>query len=128
MKLHTELVTTNGKERTRYFIDGVRCTKAQYEKAGSPFQVPSIDGYVDVTCSNTDNLLLECSKDWDSLRKTEVDGVRFCNSCKKTVQMCKTIEEVRLLGEMGMCVAIMRKFNSQVAIASLGIPIWPMPD
>ena len=101
MKLHTEVVITRGKERVRYFIDGVRCTKEQYERAGQTPVPPSIGAFTTILCN-----IQACDRDWNRLVKTSIEGVRHCVSCKKNVHLCKTQEEADFLALHGMCGAL----------------------
>jgi hypothetical protein len=47
-----------------------------------------------------------CSKKWDELAETELDGVRFCGGCKKAVFYASTAAELRVAAERGLCVYI----------------------
>lgn len=49
---------------------------------------------------------LVCSKKWNELAATELDGVRFCSDCKKAVFYAATAAELRVAAERGLCVYI----------------------
>lgn len=120
MKLHTQTVMLRGKERIRYFIDDQRCTKVQYEAALTRQTADLLTGkatVVDVVCP-----IVRCIKQWEELHPSPIAGVRFCESCKKSVYMCKTEDEVSLLAELGMCVAIKRQRRMHLGIPNLQPP------
>src|SRR5204862_4779937 len=48
----------------------------------------------------------ECPKQWDRLKPTGVDGVRFCESCQQNVYYSNTIEEAQRHALVGLCVAV----------------------
>lgn len=47
-----------------------------------------------------------CGKKWSDLLETEVDGIRFCIDCKKSVFYTTTPAELRLAAERKLCVYI----------------------
>ncbi len=47
-----------------------------------------------------------CDKEWMDLLETEVDGIRFCGDCKKSVFYTRTSAELRLAAERKLCVYI----------------------
>ena len=47
-----------------------------------------------------------CAKKWKDLLETEVDGIRFCQDCKKPVFYTTTPAELRLAAEQKLCVYI----------------------
>lgn len=47
-----------------------------------------------------------CDKKWNDLLETEVDGIRFCTDCKKSVFYTTTPAELRLAAERKLCVYI----------------------
>lgn len=47
-----------------------------------------------------------CPKEWESLDRTETNGVRYCQECKQQVYFCTTPEDFVRLGNAGHCVAI----------------------
>ena len=49
---------------------------------------------------------LVCDKKWTDLLKTDVDGIRFCADCKKSVFYTNTPAELRLAAERKLCVYI----------------------
>ncbi len=49
---------------------------------------------------------LECPKDWGSLSATERTNVRHCDSCRKKVYYCTSIDEARTHARAGECVAV----------------------
>jgi uncharacterized protein (TIGR02996 family) len=48
----------------------------------------------------------ECPKQWERLTPTADDKVRFCNSCKKNVHYCDTLQEAQTHAANGNCVAV----------------------
>jgi hypothetical protein len=118
MKLHTEKVIVNNKKRERYYVNEQRCTKEQYlnllklttEKQGKD------DFGVDLLCK-----IKQCTKNWESLQLTSIDGIRFCDECKERVHMCQSWLEVEQLGRHGMCVAIRQPWSG--VHVTLGVPI-----
>lgn len=48
----------------------------------------------------------ECPMHWTKLTATEDEKVRFCESCKREVHYCDTIEEARDHAWKGECVAV----------------------
>jgi hypothetical protein len=101
MGLSKQVVVTRGKERLRYFINGARCTKEQYERAERANLVPpSIQTLAVIKCNE-----IECNKDWHKLARTEIEGVRWCKACQRRVHWCHTDTEADLLAGLGVCVA-----------------------
>jgi hypothetical protein len=49
---------------------------------------------------------VECPKQWDSLKKTDDEGVRFCETCRKNVFLCRTNREAVEHGRERHCVAL----------------------
>jgi uncharacterized protein (TIGR02996 family) len=47
-----------------------------------------------------------CPKRWERLRPTADDGVRFCETCRKNVYHCATIESARGHARADHCVAV----------------------
>jgi len=47
-----------------------------------------------------------CDRQWQGLRPTEDDSVRFCEACQQNVHYCDTIVEARRHAWAGRCVAI----------------------
>lgn len=47
-----------------------------------------------------------CDKKWKDLIETDVDGIRFCGDCKKSVFYTKNPAELRLAAERKLCVYI----------------------
>ena len=47
-----------------------------------------------------------CDKKWIDLLETDVDGIRFCSDCKKSVFYTTTPAELRLAAERKLCVYI----------------------
>jgi uncharacterized protein (TIGR02996 family) len=48
----------------------------------------------------------QCPKQWDRLRPTEHDGVRFCETCQKDVFYCDSVRMARAHASQGHCVAV----------------------
>lgn len=48
----------------------------------------------------------ECPQQWEKLRLTADDGVRFCETCQSKVYFCRSIREARSHASQGQCVAI----------------------
>ena len=48
----------------------------------------------------------QCPKRWEGLRATGEPAVRFCETCRKNVHYCETIQEARLHAENDECVAV----------------------
>jgi hypothetical protein len=49
---------------------------------------------------------VECPKHWDSLTPTDDEAVRFCETCRKNVFLCRRDREVVEHGREGHCVAL----------------------
>lgn len=49
---------------------------------------------------------VNCGKQWAELDETEIDGIRFCNDCKKAIFTASTPAELRVAAEKGVCVYI----------------------
>jgi uncharacterized protein (TIGR02996 family) len=47
-----------------------------------------------------------CPKRWGTLRRTPLLTVRFCESCRRNVHYCRTIDEAREHAACGHCVAV----------------------
>jgi uncharacterized protein (TIGR02996 family) len=47
-----------------------------------------------------------CPQRWEKLRATEVAAVRFCDTCRKSVYYCSSLEEAREHARAGHCVAV----------------------
>jgi uncharacterized protein (TIGR02996 family) len=47
-----------------------------------------------------------CPMQWEKLLRTEVAAVRFCDSCRKKVYYCGSIDEAREHAVAGHCVAV----------------------
>ena len=56
-----------------------------------------------------------CEKKWTDLLKTDVDGIRFCTDCKKSVFYTKTATELRLAAERSLCVYIEPDSSASIA-------------
>jgi uncharacterized protein (TIGR02996 family) len=48
----------------------------------------------------------ECPKEWSALQPTEEAHVRFCESCKRKVHYCSSIDDARTRAWRGECVAL----------------------
>ena len=48
----------------------------------------------------------QCPARWESLRPTEEDDIRFCQSCRKKVFYCNSIQQARNHAHAGRCVAV----------------------
>ena len=48
----------------------------------------------------------ECPKRWESLPATDEAGVRFCDTCNRSVYFCDSVELARRVGDRGQCVAV----------------------
>jgi uncharacterized protein (TIGR02996 family) len=48
----------------------------------------------------------ECPKQWEHLRSTTDDAIRFCEACKQNVYYCDTITAARDHAGSGHCVAV----------------------
>ena len=47
----------------------------------------------------------ECPKDWDDMKKTSSETVRFCNACEKDVYFCSNKNELDFHRKKGDCIA-----------------------
>ncbi len=47
----------------------------------------------------------KCSLDWKNLKLTNDPKVRYCEECKKNVNLCTSNEEIDESWEKGLCVA-----------------------
>lgn len=47
-----------------------------------------------------------CPKKWSELRKSYVEGVRYCDQCKKNVYLCRTDADIKLYDSVNYCIAI----------------------
>ena len=56
-----------------------------------------------------------CDKKWTDLLETDVDGIRFCADCKKSVFYTTTPAELRLATERKFCVYIVPHSSASVA-------------
>jgi hypothetical protein len=56
-----------------------------------------------------------CDKKWNDLTKTDVDGIRFCADCKKSVFYTTTPAELRIAAERKLCVYIVPDSSASVA-------------
>jgi len=61
-----------------------------------------------------------CDKKWIDLFETEVDGIRFCADCKKSVFYTTTPAELRLAADRKLCVYI--EPNSLASMTKTGKP------
>lgn len=115
MKLRTEKVIVNNKERQRYYANEQRCTKEQYEKFLEQTNQQAFEGATThISCK-----INRCHMNWDDLIPTCIKGVKFCNQCNERVHMCSSWAEVDQLGKQGMCVAIRQSWS-----VTLGVPIF----
>jgi len=48
----------------------------------------------------------ECPKQWELLTRTDRADIRFCESCRKQVYFCHTIEAAQIHATRGRCVAV----------------------
>jgi uncharacterized protein (TIGR02996 family) len=48
----------------------------------------------------------ECPRQWDHLRPTAKNHVRYCDACRQNVYYCKTIGDARHYARFGLCVAL----------------------
>ena len=46
-----------------------------------------------------------CPKTWDSLYRTNIESIRYCDQCKRNVYLSKSIEEANTDAAKGRCVA-----------------------
>ena len=49
---------------------------------------------------------VECPKLWDSLKRTDDEAVRFCETCRRNVFLCRTNREAVEHGRERHCVAL----------------------
>ena len=56
-----------------------------------------------------------CEKKWTDLLETDVDGIRFCADCKKSVFYTTTAAELRLAAERKLCVYIVPDSSASMA-------------
>lgn len=54
-----------------------------------------------------------CGRDWYEFEETELDGARFCHSCEKVVFYTRTIQELKVAAEKGLCVYIAPSFYDE---------------
>jgi uncharacterized protein (TIGR02996 family) len=47
-----------------------------------------------------------CPARWENLKLTDVDDIRFCESCRKKVYHCGSIQQARNHAHAGRCVAV----------------------
>lgn len=47
-----------------------------------------------------------CGKEWKEFVDTDEEGIRFCGECKKLVFYTKTVAELRIAADKGLCVYI----------------------
>jgi hypothetical protein len=52
------------------------------------------------------NFEFVCPKKWDQLRKSYVEGVRYCDQCKRNVYLCRTDADIKLYDSLKYCIAI----------------------
>ena len=52
------------------------------------------------------NFEFVCPKRWDQLRKSYVEGVRYCDQCKRNVYLCRTDADIKLYDSLKYCIAI----------------------
>ncbi|MCA2997675.1 MAG: hypothetical protein ING75_03640 [Rhodocyclaceae bacterium] len=48
----------------------------------------------------------QCPRTWESLATTDVEGERFCETCQRTVQLCRDDATLNRHIEAGHCVAV----------------------
>jgi uncharacterized protein (TIGR02996 family) len=48
----------------------------------------------------------QCPARWENLKLTDVDDIRFCESCRKKVYHCGSIQQARNHAHAGRCVAV----------------------
>ena len=49
---------------------------------------------------------IKCPKKWNAMRRTKIEGIRFCEACREEVHFCGTIQEVQHARSAGFCIAI----------------------
>lgn len=47
-----------------------------------------------------------CTSTWDSLQRSEKEGIRYCTDCEKDVHFCRTAQELSDAVRLDRCVAI----------------------
>jgi hypothetical protein len=65
-----------------------------------------------------------CPKEWESLSRTEVSNVRYCDSCKKEATLALGPAHLDALTEAGSCVAVIwgrRVENVKRSFTRLGL-------
>src|SRR5712691_639088 len=65
-----------------------------------------------------------CPKRWEQLHATETDAVRFCETCRKNVYHCPTIDAARDHARDGHCVAVDSRLSREPG--DLYEPSWRM--
>src|SRR5438552_2196635 len=69
------------------------------------------------------NFDVKCPTEWEKLKATNDDSVRFCNVCQQKVHLCKTPDEFVAHGNQGHCVATpKRTFPAIMSTMMMGRP------
>lgn len=63
-----------------------------------------MDALIDNCTEN--NFEFVCPKKWEELRKSYVEGVRYCNQCKRNVYLCRSDADIKLYDSLKYCIAI----------------------
>lgn len=48
----------------------------------------------------------QCPNKWDALDATPVDGVKYCNTCEKSVYWADNQQELYALAKQNKCIAV----------------------
>lgn len=62
---------------------------------------------------------LECPKLWEKLNPTSDTTIRFCETCRKNVHLCDSMEEVHHHASLGNCIAVMQPSATRITIGEV---------
>jgi hypothetical protein len=63
-------------------------------------------------------LQYKCPNNWDNLKETEAEDIRFCGECQKEVHFCYGDDDLAKNIRLNRCIA----FFDAVMITTMGIP------
>ena len=84
----------------------VEAATARVRHLASAIELPWRARLTKLPIDNCPQFRFKCPRQWADLEQTPVDGERFCGECQRTVYFCATIDEARVRGAEGKCVAI----------------------
>jgi hypothetical protein len=69
--------------------------------------------------------VFKCPQQWNLMKRTESDGVRFCGECERNVYFAESAQELDKFSREGKCVAVFQEISGSDLPESAGSDFSP---